>query len=90
MVTQVFTFGYGQKCQFTGEPLDDKYATITAPNAAVCLLMMLAVFGQNWCDQYDSVEAATAPGHRITEYARMTVELDGDVVITAGGVDGGE
>ncbi len=90
MVTQIFTFGYTQTCPYTGEPLDDKYATVTAPTAAACRAVMVAVFGRNWCDQYPSVEAATAPGVRITEYARMTVELDGkDLVFTAGGVGDG-
>lgn len=91
MATQIFTFGYGQVCQFTGEPLDDKYATVIAPNVEACKAMMLAAYGRNWAFQYDSVEAATAPGARLTEHSRMVVYLDGgDLVVDAGGVDGGQ
>lgn len=74
MITQVFTFGYGHTCPYTGESLADQYATIVAPDKEQCRALMLAVFGRQWAFQYDSVEHATKGGrYPMTEHVRLTI-----------------
>lgn len=52
-VTRLFTFGYGQTCQFTGKDLGDHYALVTAPDRGAALLLMCATFPNNWAFEYD-------------------------------------
>jgi hypothetical protein len=79
MVTQVFTFGYGQVCPFSGKKLGDHYATVVAPTRNHCREVMLAVFGRMWAFQYDSIEDATPPGYedRMIEHARLVASIEG-------------
>ncbi|MBM0256363.1 hypothetical protein [Micromonospora sp. 4G55] len=73
MITQVFTFGYGQTCPYTGESLADRYAVIDAPTKELCRRLMLAVFGREWAFQYASVGEATGHGrYPMAEHMRLT------------------
>ena len=72
MITQVFTFGYGHVCPFTGRKLDDHYATVVAADQKQARALMVAAFGTMWCDQYESVAAAMG-GYpiRLVEHVRL-------------------
>jgi len=72
VITQVFTFGYGQVCPFTGRKLDDHYATVVAADWDQARALMVAMFGTMWCDQYESVTAATGGyPHHLVEHVRL-------------------
>lgn len=74
MIKQVFTFGSGQTCPYTGVDLMDHYATVVAPDLQQCRALMVAVFGQTWSWQYDSADAATRGGqYPMAEHMRLTV-----------------
>lgn len=74
MITQVFTFGSGQTCPYTGQDLYGHYATVVAADKADCLALMIAMFGGRWAFQYDSVEAASPPGYGpLVEHMRLTL-----------------
>lgn len=71
-VTRLFTHGFGQTCQFTGEDLGDRYTLVTAPDASSARLLMVATFGRNWAFEYDG---PTDP--RIADYmGRMTLHAE--------------
>jgi hypothetical protein len=73
-VTRVFTFGYGHVCPYTGVPLAEHYAIITAPDAKQCRDLMLGLFGKQWSHEYASVDAATRGGRfPMVEHARIVV-----------------
>lgn len=73
MITQVFTFGYGHVCPYTGQKLDDHYATVTAPDHAQCVALMVGMFGSQWAFQYDSPEAAGVERFGLVEHMRLMV-----------------
>lgn len=73
MITQVFTFGYGHVCPYTGNALADRYATITAPTEQECVALMRVLFGSQWAFQYDSAEKAGASRFGLVEHMRLAV-----------------
>lgn len=88
MITQVFTFGYGHSCPFTGRALADHYATVVAADKEQCRALMVQMFGLKWAFQYDSAELARPPDYprRLVEHIRMEVTARGP----AASPDGGE
>lgn len=79
-VTRLFTFGYGQTCQFTGDNLADRYALVTARDASSARLLMVAAFGRNWAFEYDPTSPQIADYMpQMTLHAHLVLGVDIDV-----------
>ncbi|AGL19529.1 hypothetical protein [Actinoplanes sp. N902-109] len=72
--TRIFTFGIGDRCDFTGAELIDHYVSVTAPDAGTCRAVMVATFGREYADEYTGLDDPRA-GHLkgLTEHARIVV-----------------
>jgi len=75
METRIFTFGYGQRCPFTGKELLGHYATITAPSIEKCLDVMNAMFDGVWATDYPTVEEAGGEEYGLIEHARIVIPV---------------
>lgn len=81
MIEQIFTFGYGQQCPYTGKNLADHYATIIAPDTETARKIMLAVFGRTWAFQYDSPEAAGVERFHMVEHAHIDLTAGASAIL---------
>jgi len=77
METRIFTFGYGQRCPFTGKNLLGYYATVIAPSHEQCTQVMNAMFDGAWATDYPSVEAAGGNEFELVEHARIVIPAEG-------------
>lgn len=75
MIEQVFTFGYGHTCPYTGERLADHYATIIAPDKEQCRALMVGLFGSQWAFPYDSVADASPAWLRAPLVEHLRIDL---------------
>jgi hypothetical protein len=76
METRIFTFGYGQRCPFTGKKLLGYYATVIAPSLEQCTQVMNAMFDGVWAAEYPSVEAAGGEEYGLIEHARIVIPAE--------------
>lgn len=83
MIEQVFTFGYGHVCPYTGRKLADHYAVVVAPDKEQCRALMVGMFGKQWAFEYDSAEAAGAERFGLVEHMRLVVSQPDSKAVSA-------
>lgn len=70
LVERAYTFGMGHSDPRTQSPLRDRYVVVVSTDPEVCRAIMVLLYQNRWCAEYESEDAVLASnGSRMRRWA---------------------